>query len=325
LARFLCISLILIFAVAGRACAAGNGYGIDSGRITLETSGDPVISADTVSCIIPFTRVEKLILIKGRADSTEGNFIFDTGAPGLVLNVTYFRLYPVAETNDDERKGIAGGADFYGRTKIDKFKLGTFNYYNVDADLVNLGHLETKRGVKILGLLGVAMFTQCEMIIDYEKSEIHLHYISRKEKNTYQHAMLAEAKNVTSCPFDLEENRILVKPSLLGAELKFVIDYGAESNILDSRLPGKILDSMDITGRVLLNGAGAKKLEALSGTIQGFTLAGTETQPLPVIVTDLQYTCFGDGQCINGVLGYDFLSRYKLCFNFVKRMLYIIK
>jgi hypothetical protein len=137
--------------------------------------------------------------------------------------------------------------------------------------------------------------------------------------------MITRAKNVISYPFELLDNRILVNANLSGKELKFVIDYGAESNILDSRLPEKILDSIEVNGRILLNGTGSKKVEALSGTIQGLKLAGLETAPLPVIVTDLQYTCFGNGKCINGVLGYDFLSRYKLCFNFVKRVLYIIE
>jgi hypothetical protein len=317
--------LLLIFAVNGIARAEPHKKPVDSCGISIEAADDPVIVADTVSCTIPFTTAGKLILLKGKVDTTEGNFILDTGAPGLVLNVTYFRSYATSEANDGEQKAIAGAAAFYGKTTVDKFKLGTFNYYRTEADLVSLGNLETKRGVKILGLLGVAMFTQCEMIIDYEKNEIHLHYIGKKERNTYQHEMITNAKNMVSCPFDLNENRILVNTSLLGKDLKFVIDYGAESNILDSRLPDKILDSIDVQGRVLLAGAGTKRLEALSGTIQGLALAGVKADTLPVIVMDLQYTCFGDGQCINGVLGYDFLSRYKLCFNFVKRILYIIK
>lgn len=316
---------MLTFTVTGVVCAGGYKAPADSVSIRIAASGDPVVDADTVSCVIPFTRVGKLILVKGTVDTTEGNFVFDTGAPGLVLNVTYFRSYPLNEPNDDEHKGITNNADFYGQTTVKKFKLGTFNYYKTDADLVNLGHLESERGVKLLGLLGVGMFRQCEMIIDYEENKIHLHYISKKERNTYQHEMITNAQNLVSCPFELEDNRILVKPDLMGKELRFVIDYGAESNILDSRLPDKILDSLDVKGRVLLNGTGAKKLEALQGTINGFALGGMQSEPLPVIVTNLEYTCFGNGQCINGVLGYDFLSRYKLCFNFVKRMLYIIK
>ncbi|MBS1915730.1 MAG: aspartyl protease family protein [Bacteroidetes bacterium] len=316
---------MLIFGAANVSRSEGHSNFIDPGGIKIAVTNDPVITADTASFVLPFTKAGKLILVKGKVDTTEGNFVFDTGAPGLVLNVTYFRSYPVSEINEDERKGIAGSADFYGHTTVDKFKLGAFNYYHTEADLVNLGHLESKRGIKILGLLGVSLFTQCEMIIDYEKNEIHLHYISKKEKNTYQHEMLAHATRLISCPFELQENRILVKSDLLGKELKFVIDYGAESNILDSRLPEKILDSLQITGRVLLNGAATQKLEAVMGTVQGFAFAGIKTDSLPVIVTNLEYTCFGDGRCIDGVLGYDFLSHYKLCFNFVKRIVYVIQ
>jgi hypothetical protein len=179
LIRFLFILLTLFFAATGDAFAGHKNF-IDSNNIRIEVQGEPILSADTASCVIPFTRVEKLILIKGKVDTTEGNFILDTGAPDLVLNVTYFRSYPVSPAeNGDEQKGITGSADFFGKTTVAKFKLGTFNYYRVDADLVSLANLESKRGVKILGLLGVSMFRQCEMIIDYEKNEIHLHYIRK--------------------------------------------------------------------------------------------------------------------------------------------------
>ncbi|HYH13741.1 MAG TPA: hypothetical protein VD794_00880, partial [Flavisolibacter sp.] len=51
---------------------------------------DPVIRSDTASCVIPFTRVGNLILVKAHIDSIVGNFILDTGAPHLILNITYF-------------------------------------------------------------------------------------------------------------------------------------------------------------------------------------------------------------------------------------------
>ena len=139
--RFLFILLTLFFATTGEAFAGHKNF-IDSNNIKIEVPGDPVLSTDTSSCTIPFTRVEKLILIKGKVDTTEGNFILDTGAPDLVLNVTYFRSYPVnAAENGDEQKNITGDADFFGKTTVAKFKLGTFNYYRIDADLVSLAHL----------------------------------------------------------------------------------------------------------------------------------------------------------------------------------------
>jgi hypothetical protein len=104
-----------------------------------------------------------------------------------------------------------------------------------------------------------------------------------------------------------------------------VIDYAAESNIIDSRSPVRILDSISITGRVLLSGAGSRKIEAISGEIPLISVGTLQVRGLPVIITNLENTCFGNSNCINGVLGHDFLSRYVLVFNFVRRRLYILQ
>src|SRR6056297_198076 len=41
--------------------------------------------------VIPLKRAGNLILIDGKVDGQSGTLILDTGAPGLVLNSTYFR------------------------------------------------------------------------------------------------------------------------------------------------------------------------------------------------------------------------------------------
>ena len=205
------------------------------------------------------------------------------------------------------------------------FKLGTINYYNAEADLLNLGAIEKARGVKILGLLGVSLFKQCELIIDYEKGVIHLRHISKKEKKTYKHAMLSNPAMYSEHPFILRDNRIVVQAKLAQKKLQFVVDYAAESNVIDSRLPGSVLDSVQINGRILLTGAGYKKIEAITGAISGFTISGLQPKELPIIIMSLENTCFSNDACINGVLGFDFLSRYRLVFNFVTSKLYVLQ
>jgi hypothetical protein len=141
---------------------------------------DPIVRSDSADCVLPFSRAGNLIVIQAKADTTLGNFILDTGAPNLVLNLTYFRNY--ASTNKDgEGGGITGGAAT-SQTNVVKFFLGPVKYYKVEADLVNLGHIENSKGIKILGLLGMQLFKQFEMIIDYEKSLIYLHLISKRSE-----------------------------------------------------------------------------------------------------------------------------------------------
>ncbi|MDB5207379.1 MAG: hypothetical protein JWR72_2454 [Flavisolibacter sp.] len=283
------------------------------------------MKADTPSCIIPFTRVGKLILLKGKAENTEGNFVLDTGAPYLVLNSTYFRDLEPVHNQDEMQRGINGENGLSQKAVLKQLRIGTFTYFKVETDLLNLGHIENARGIKILGLLGVSLFKECELVIDYEKNLIYLHHISRKEKKTYKHPMLNNPQEYDEHPFTLKDNRIIIETKLAKRKLQFVVDHAAESNIIDSRLPGSVLDSIQINGRIVLSGAGTKKVEAITGAMSGFTLGGMELKAMPVIITSLENSCFGNDACISGVLGYDFLSSYKLVFNFVSCKFYVFK
>ncbi len=303
----------------------GKRYTTNVTSVVIDALSDRFVQNDTSSCIIPFTLAGKLIVVQGRADSVVGNFVLDTGAPNLVLNSTYFRDYPVNVVHDENETSITGEGNMSHRTTVQHFQLGTLHYYRAEADLVSLGHIENTRGVKIIGLLGVSLFKDCELIIDYGTSLIQLHRIGKKERKQYQHAMLADSSRYTSFPFDLKDNRILIKTNFADKNLQFVIDYAAESNIIDSRSPASVLDSIAITGRVLLSGAGSRKIEAISGEISHFSVGRIQVHGLPVIITNLENTCFGSTSCINGVLGHDFLSRYTLVFNFVRRKLYILQ
>jgi Aspartyl protease len=322
---FTCCSVMATYGKHAKNEIPRPGYANPIKSVIIDALHNSFVQTDSSSCIIPFSLSGKIILVQGRADSMLGNFILDTGAPNLVLNSTYFRSYPVTVSHDENQASITGQGDMIERTVIREFQLGTLHYHRTEADLVSLGHIENTRGVKILGLLGVALFKDCELIIDYGSKVIRLHRIGRKERKSYMHPMLADSSMYTSFPFDLKDNQILVKTNVGKKDLQFVIDYAAESNIIDSRSPDRILEGIAITGRVLLSGSGTRKIEAISGEIPLISVGSLTVRGLPVIITNLENTCFGASNCINGVLGYDFLSRYILVFNFVRRRLYILQ
>lgn len=296
----------------------------------LFTSGsfgeEPVVVTDTVDFIIPFSRAGNLILIKAKADNTEGSFILDTGAPGLILNMTYFRDYPYTEPGHGEQGGgITGTVTDNGRTEVKKFSYGAVNYYKVTADRINLGHIENSKGIKILGLLGVQLFKQFEVIIDYENSEIHLHHVTKKDGKNYQNRILNDTAAYSVFNIDLLDNKILTYGKLGNKKLTFLIDTGAESNVIDSRLSENVMDNVVITKRIVLNGAGNSKVDALYGDMSNLKMGNRDMSSMPVLVTNLAKMCFSYERCIDGMLGFDFLSMHKIGFNFVKRKMYIWK
>jgi predicted aspartyl protease len=270
---------------------------------------------------IPFNRAGNLILIKGRADSTEGNFVLDTGAPGLVLNLTYFRQYHT--THAEARGSVTGEVPDAQQTIISSFHFGNETFVNQSADLVSLGHIEDRKGVKILGLIGVSFFTKSELIIDYEKS---LLYISKnKNKNAPKSYMLADTSTYTIVPIDLIENKIIAYTKMGNRKLKFIVDTGAESNVLDSRLPNKIFENVIINRRTQIVGAGQRKIDALYGQLQNMTIGNKGIGTLPVLITNLENACISSICCVDGLLGFDFLSMHKIGFNFARSEMYIWK
>ncbi|MEO5944802.1 MAG: pepsin/retropepsin-like aspartic protease family protein [Ferruginibacter sp.] len=279
---------------------------------------------DSSSFIIPFSKVGNLMLIKAKADSVEGNFVLDTGCPGLVLNLTYFRKYSSSQESDAESEGITGvtRAD---QVEIGNFNFGTIKAYHVKADCVNLGNIENSKGIKVIGLIGMLFLQNCELIIDYQKNLMYFHVIGRKEASVYEHSMLKDETAYRTIPFEMSENRMILRTVMAGKKLRFVIDCAAETNILDSRLPDKIFETLSITGKVSLVGVGNKKVDAVKGSLAHFEIGGQDISDLPVLVTNLEKTCFSNGGCVDGVLGLDALSVQKIGFNFMKLKMYIWK
>lgn len=280
---------------------------------------------DSLSTIIPFTRAGNLIVLRARVDSIEGNFILDTGAPHLVLNITYFRDYPATEHHDEKQTSINGSSPVVIKTTVDQLSFGGMEYYKAEADLVNLAHLENSKGIRIIGLLGMELFRKCELIIDYSQNLIYLHRIGKKEGSKYKHAMLSDTSKYRTVPFDITDNRIITTTYMAGKKLKLVIDCAAESNILDSRLPDKIFENVTISRRVMLTGSNNRKVEALYGSMRDMSIGNQSFASLPVLITNLEGTCFSYAGCVDGVLGFDFLSLNKIGFNFVTRKMYIWK
>lgn len=294
---------------------------VEKARITLLAKQ----GSDSSSAVISFSRAGNLILVRARVDTMEGNFILDTGAPTLVLNLTYFRDYPMTIVPDAQQGSMTGNSAPLMRTQVLTVAIGNMNYSQLEADVVNLGHIENSRGVQVMGLLGMELFRQCEMIIDYENNLIYLHRIGKAESSSYRHAMLADVNAFYSIPIEMIDNRIIAKTEVGGKKLRLVVDCAAESNVLDSRLPNKIFENVTITRKVKLVGANQAKVDALYGTMKNMKLGTIDLGNMQVLITNLEKTCFSYTNCVDGILGVDFLSRQKIGFNFVKRQMYIWK
>lgn len=298
---------------------------ISADEIPEAADDDYFMPAEAQTGIIPFIRAGNLILLQATVDGVSGNFIFDTGAPGLVLNVTYFRNYKSSQRADSEGGGITGHTHGASPTMVEALNLGGFTYKRVHAHRVNLGHIENTRGVKIMGLLGAGLFKRYEVLIDYENEEIHLNRIALKGKSSYKSVYYHQRKDYYILSFRLLGKKMVTPLFIGGQKLNFVLDTGAETNILDSRLKKVVFNEVVMERKIDLIGSGSKKVEAWYGRVKVGSIGTMHLKNMEVLVTSLQQMSAAFGVDIDGMLGSDFLSKQKVVINFLQNELYVWK
>jgi hypothetical protein len=269
---------------------------------------------DFQSITIPLKRAGKLFLIEARIDDQVGNLIFDTGASGLVLNKTYFRKYAAFEKSAGG--GITGASDKIYRTVVKRIDISGLYYEDVAADLTDLGHIENRRGVKILGLFGLNMIGQFEVVFDAISSELHLY---RTDKQGNRLISLASGfKFEVTQNMETNHNIMLIKGKIGDKILNFCLDTGAESNVISSDVPKKVMSTIQISRRSEMGGAGAASVDVLYGTMKEFEFGNHQFGIMPTVVTNLEAISEAYGCTIDGLLGYDFWQKGIFCFNIRK-------
>lgn len=298
------LGLVLLLGSPGPASArlpeATPPIGAD--RIDVPHRDRPAFSfpqGDFDQLTLPLKRAGNLFLIEAEIDSLRGNFILDLGAPYLVLNATYFREYEidssfVAGTFTSENQYVR-------RTSCGHLSIGELQMENLRADVTNLGNIENQRGVQILGLLGVGLFSDMIMELDLQGQQLILHRTP---------ATLPEAPALRmDLPMKLRDGVLLVKGKVQGKKIRFSLDTGAEMNILDRDLPGEVFEEMEIQQRIEAMGADGTTAEVLVTQVAGYELGGLNLGKMRTLVANLGVISRAYGVQIDGVLGYPFFAQ----------------
>lgn len=141
---------------------------------------------DFNSIIIPIKRAGRLILLDAYADSVSGSLILDTGSGGIVLNQIYFRNE--RKNSGQQSGGITGKIRNTKKAKIGNLSFSELVYKDITVDLVDLGHLEKAREVKILGFFGLCLFRDFELVLDLKNNVIELHRLNDEGQRQSQQA-----------------------------------------------------------------------------------------------------------------------------------------
>lgn len=274
----------------------------------------PLMTSDQNRTAIPIRRAGNLILVQAQADTLEGYFILDTGAPYLVLNQTYFRNY---RNNPNEKSvSVNGEAEAIKILEIDSLKLGHITYTEVIADATNLAQIENRKGVRILGLLGVNLFLEFELEIDVENNVLYLNRLTDKGKCQSPQAIAHQRTPDFTVPLSLRRDVVSFEAKINQRKLRFCFDTGAEYNVLGADVSDDIMEGVRIARRVKLYGSSGGSQEVLAGSINFIEISGFRIANMQTIISNLEELRAAYGNNIDGMMGFQLLSRGTVCINF---------
>jgi len=283
--------------------------------LSVYSSSDYTWTGTEDSIAIPLRRAGRIFLIDAEVDGEKGYLVFDTGAKGIVLNKTYFRNHVVIDNQNSN--GITGSVGGVERVNVDNLSIFGLQYKRVIADVTNLGHIENKRGVKILGLIGFGLIKNFEIIFNPDQNQLQLFRIDKNGERVNPSSEKFTADY--TCKFEFKNNILFLKTAINGKNLRLCFDTGAETNVIDRYAPKSVLNSITITRRSTLTGAGSNTSEVLFGIMNGFPFGGKDLNDMETIIANLDPLSEAYDTKIDGMLGYSFLSKGIICINFVKK------
>ncbi len=251
----------------------------------------------------PFELAGGMIFVEADLNGRRAHFIFDTGAPGLVLN-TRQRVKGHQRAN-----GVLGETEL-GQVEVDHFRWAGWEFHGVSAATMDMRSFEDLTGRSIDGLIGYDFIKGKEVFIDFDNRLIRLSLRS----NPIDGKMTPRA----STAFRLLDHLPIVKVKLGGKNAYFGLDTGSEINILHSRwrdrLPGKLKN-----GHLLQVDGKRQKVETM--VVDQLSIGRVALDEMNYYLVDLSALEAEYGVQLDGILGFPFFHSQAVSLNFSRRKL----
>lgn len=268
------------------------------------------ISIDEVNSFAPFKMVGGLVFVNGLYNGQEGSFILDTGAPGLILN---------SKLKKDEIDEMYIASGLTGNTSIGEMTIDEFRILNIiksdfQAFQMDLEHIEDEILHRFSGLVGVDIFSNSILVLDY-KSQMW---------GTVPTVNKSEIKS--TIPFTMREHFIIVDIVVSGHSYSMIMDTGAEINIIDRASSRAIKKSnLKKAGTTSIQSASRDHLASSNVKLQKFHMQKHVEKGQEFSVIDFDFINEGLFEKLDGLIGYPFFEDKKVAFDFKEGVIYIYK
>lgn len=280
--------------------------------ITAQTKPDRVV--------LPFRTVAKSIVIRGSVNGREGNLLLDTGIPKMLLNQKCLTNGPLFSTKDHGDFQSVNGATQNALLSLVILELGDFSV-KTDVNVANLSALERQKGIDILGVIGVDVFTKYELEIDFFTEELRLFRLDRNGNRRWQEPQPLPSETLS---FEYRRHLPCIPVTWQGQTLRLGLDTGAGRSMLTAAIYERARNQFPTVRSVAMQDLNGTRTTALSAWMRGLQLDDLEIPPLPALFvpTDLHNDGM-DGRNMHGLLGFGFFRHYRTAINFKKRKVYL--
>lgn len=274
---------------------------------------------------VPITLTKNnMIVTQAAINGEKHNFIIDSGCPILYLNSKYFR-----GNDDEEGARMSSSEDVNGKISggQDVITAGSFDFNGIRANGIkvmasDLSHLE--KGTDVYGLIGYDVYKDYDLMFDYKKKTLTL------IDPDYTETFLKERKyEYDEVPFEMSKTMRhipLIKAQIDTVSLTLGIDCGAGNNLLDSKRWDEFESMLRRVKTTKLKGiSNDEGAEVHVGKLKSLKIGGKTFRHTQTVFNNISHFNRNKDERIDGLIGYEVLSRQKTILSYKNKKLIFIK
>ncbi len=271
---------------------------------------------------IPFKKAGNLILVEVLVNNEKKMFILDSGSPKVIINSHY--LPQTTNKTLSSTKGVNGNISGVNITEINNINFSGITMEKQEILTMDISHLEKSlnSGFEIYGLIGYELIKNYDLLFDYQSSKIIL--IKPDYFEQYKKEYLSNSK-LDKVSFNLSSHIPVFNANIEGKDCVFGLDCGAETNLIDNNLLKELSKSIRKQTVDTLRGADKIGKEVTKGFIKKTIIGKHKFKNMETVFSSISH--LNDGYKINieGLMGYELLSRQKTLISFKRKEMIFIK
>jgi len=269
---------------------------------------------------VPIEMRGNLILVDVLLNGIPRKFIFDSGAPKVILNQKY--MQPNDSTSNSLKisssKGVNGSVSGLDLMHIDELNFHGISMKDQEVLTLDLSGLEKDYEVEIYGLIGFEQIKDYDLLFNYGDQELVL--IDPNHFEIFEEVYFSNVQK-TSVPIIMEGHIPVVEISVSGKFLSMGLDCGAESNLIDENLYDDYSNNLVNISTDTLSGADRIRKKVIVGDVKQVQIGLKSFERMSTIFSDISHINEGYSIKIDGILGYPLFSEQPILLSFSRKKL----